>query len=192
MFPATVVHELPPALRWRCVSPKKEESVRGVLAGPVVPIITHYVGSRTVPCLEWISEGKLKCPCEELAMGARRTAYVPVVTKDHEKLVVIVSDGTFRALEGTRPGSSIEVGRGKCLRRPCYVKTIAPDTLGEHFVRKMREAAVHDIRPYLLHLWQLPELFAFFKVERFDPLRLKKSKAKAALYFPTTTNAQSA
>jgi hypothetical protein len=156
-----------------------------------VACITHYVQSRTVPCLEWITGGKLECPCSELAMGVRRTAYVPLVTKDHEKVVVIVSDGTFRALEGIAPGSSVEIGRGKCLRRPCYVKTLAPEVLGDHFTRKMKQAAVHDIRNYLLHLWQLPELYAFFKVERFDPVRLKKAKQKQALYFPNAS-AQSA
>jgi hypothetical protein len=188
MFPQATVHELPPNLRWRTVSPKKEESVKGVLAGAPVAIISHFVAKRTVPCLEWISAGKLPCPCEEIAAAARRTAYVPVVTASGEKLVVICSDSTLRALEGLSPGGTLEIGRGKCLRRACYVKTLAPDTLPEGFAKKIRELPNHDIRPYLLHLWQIPELYAYFKIERFDPIRLKKAKAKAALYFPATTD----
>lgn len=165
MFPKPVLAPLPPHLCWEVPKIKKGEWVEGVLAGEVKQVPCHWSGTSSKPCLRFMSEGKLPCHCDKEPASLRVVGYVPIITKDRQKYVVVVSATTAYRLESVAPGKGIRLARPDKVKQAMNVVLRSDADIGEDFVKRMRPACMHDISEYLLHLWQNPILCLHFGVE---------------------------
>jgi hypothetical protein len=165
MFPKPVLAPLPNELCWECVKVAKGEFVDGLLAGEVVQVACHWSGRASKPCRSFLSEGKIPCHCQEEPCSLRVVAYVPIINKARDKIVVPAAASVGHRLEGIKPGTPIRLARPDRDKKPLNVMILRPLDVGEDFHRRLHNAMCHDIHPYLLHLWQDPILSLHFGVE---------------------------
>lgn len=154
MFPNATFRDVPAHLKWRCVSVAPGESLEGVTAGALVTVDCHWDCGRSFPCLSRLTDGVLKCSCEDEPRSLRLLGYQPIMTKERERLVVLLSATVAQKVETIRHGTAVRFTRPKKGKRPLSVTLLSDYDLGEDFVKKMRAAALHDIHEYLIHLWQ--------------------------------------
>ena len=165
MFPQPSLAPLPPQLCWECRKVAKGQRVEGILCGEVKQVPCHWDGRGSKPCRAFMTEGKLPCHCQVKPCSLRVVGYVPIMTKDREKLVVVVAATTAYQLESYPPGTAIRLARPDMDRKPLVAIKLRDMDIGEEFAKRMRQASVHDISEYLLHLWQDPILCLHFGVE---------------------------
>lgn len=165
MFPKPVLAPLPPELCWECVRVGKGESVEGLLAGEVVEVACHWSGRASKPCRAFMSEGKIPCHCQTEPCSLRVVAYVPIMTKARDKIVVPAAASVGHRLNAVKPGTPIRLARPDREKKPLNVILLRPLDVGEDFHRRLHQAMCHDIHEYLLHLWQDPILCAHFGIQ---------------------------
>jgi len=165
MFPSVEFETLPPELRWRCERIEAGGTVSGWIAGPMVGIRGHWDGFRTQPCRAHLTGGAMLCDCQVKPMNNRVVGYVPLLTRDREKLVVIVSAGVAKRVKEIKPGTPVKFGRTLKKKTPLTVELLRDEALGVEDTKRMKHIACHDISSYLLHLWQDEQLTRFFGQE---------------------------
>lgn len=156
---------LPDHLKWRIIPIDLDQSVEGWIAGPLVSIAAHWSGGRSLPCRRIMTDGALTCPCEDTPMSVRGISYCPLVDKIGERYVIILSATVAARVGRMARGTPVRFTRPPRQKRPLFV-TVLPDThLGSDRTKAMRQAAIHDIGEYLLHVWQDRPLCEAFGVE---------------------------
>jgi hypothetical protein len=175
--------DLPINLRWHCPQVTPTTGYRGVLAGPVVFVPTHYSGA-TVPCCRIATEGAVPCWCDDAPADVRRSAYIPIVTSHHDRFVALVSGAVGDIVEGWEIGTTVGVSHPGISRRPIVVEKLNGNTLARPQRDKMLQGAPHDISEYLCHMWQIRALTMHYGF-RFRPSKknmgqqkMKKKKPK--------------
>jgi hypothetical protein len=165
MFPNATFRSLPNHLKWETISVAAGESAEGVIAGPLVTVECHWDSGRSVPCRTLLTNGKLSCVCQKEPRSLRILGYCPIISKYRDRFVVLLSATVAQRVESIKPGTGVRFTRPKKGKRPLSV-TLVPDyEMGEDFCKRVRQAAVHDIHEYLIHLWQDRELCDLFGIE---------------------------
>jgi len=177
-FPVPPVHDVPMALRWRLERLAPEDVVKGWVAGPVVRVTTHWSGLKTTPCLKYMTHGKLKCMCEAKPLGSRVVGYMPIVTTDADRVVLLLPESTAKKTLRMPLGTPIQVSRTKNPTAPTKVKQLSQDELAITLQKKVHAAGPSDIKPYLLHLWQNAELTTHFAAEFYPSIATVHEAAK--------------
>jgi len=162
LFRNAVIREIPDPLRWRVVPIGQGEHLDGWYAGPVVTVAVHWIRKRSFPCCRLLTDGAMKCVCETDPKSVRIIGYVPVIAKDRERFVVIVSAAVAKRFDNIKPGAPIRLARPNAKKRPLFVSLLPDEQLGAEQTKRIRPACIHDITPYLLHLWQSRELSDHF------------------------------
>jgi hypothetical protein len=159
LFKQASIKILPDNLQWRIIPVEPGDMVEGWYAGPMVLVDVHWINKRSLPCRRAITDGKLPCPCEREPKSIRTIGYVPILGKQRERWVVIVSESVAAKMEAVKCGSPIRLSRPKKPKRPLFLSMIEDGALGIENTKKMRAgAACHDISEFLLHVWQDREL----------------------------------
>lgn len=161
---------VPECLDWRTIAIPKMLRLAAFVAGPIVPIRAHYPANCSKPCLRWITKGKMQCPwCGLFSM--RRIGYLPLyLYPGLERRVVILCRTTMLPLLGIKTGDLVSMIQSKQPKQPAKVDRCTVDYGTQAQQQKRIQARPPaDIRAYLLHLWQLPQLSEFFGQELPDP-----------------------
>jgi hypothetical protein len=165
LFPTCNVPDLPDYLKWRTLPLKPGESIEGWIAGPVVPVLCHWVRRRSFPCMVHMTSGKLPCQCQLKPTSLRLVGYCPLIDKYKERYVIVLSPLITRAVQQIKAGTCIKFSRPTTAKRPLW-HVVLPDThISGEMSKKMRQISVHDISEYLLHLWQDKALCEHFGKE---------------------------
>lgn len=165
MFPKPVVAPLPPHLCWECVKVEKGKWVEGFLAGKVEHVACHWSGRASKPCRSFISGGKLPCHCQLEPASLRVVSYVPIITKEKEKLIVPAAATVGYLVEQKKLWSPVRLARPERDKKPLVVIDRLPSDINERMWNQLKNCTPHDISEYLLHLWQDPVLCVHFGVE---------------------------
>lgn len=163
MFESEPVRLLPPELQWETVCPGKGESFRGFIAGPVSLHTCHYKNNASRPCRDIITKGKMLCYCAKGMDARRQIGYMPMLTRDNEKRVMLMCATTAKRAMLLSVGQPVEFWRPNKDKTPLNFKVLIEDEMGSAKTHNMARMKPHDIKQYLLRiLWQDHELVAYF------------------------------
>jgi len=164
MFESESIRLLPAELQWRTVVPKQGESVRGWVGGKLQVQTVHFVNKASRPCRDKITRGGMHCYCGKTPMSSRQIGYLPLITKEREKVVILMCATTSKKAALLETGQPVEFWRPARDKVGLMFKVILPEELGETATENMRRMKPHDIRQYLLQvLWQDTELIRYFE-----------------------------
>jgi len=169
-FPTPPVVSLPMALRWRVERLAPEDVIQGWIAGPCVRVTTHWTGKATKPCRTLMTDGKLECHCQTHRIAKRVTGYMPIIAKDGDRCVLVVSDTLALKVQRIPHATTVTVTRPRNPTSAFKVKQENADALSSTMARKVQAAGPQDIKPFLLHLWQDPELTVHFAAEFYPSI----------------------
>jgi len=145
-------------LHWRTHKIAPGETLSCVAIGPPVCPVCHFLGKRTVPCLRAISEDALPCACDDTAIAKRRVAYLPLISNEGERIVVVVSNNVAYKL-GTLPHrTSLRITRTRTPCAPLVVVRANDFSTAGRAIAVADKMPPQDIREYLLHLWNIDAL----------------------------------
>lgn len=163
MFESEEIRLLPTELQWRTVVPKQGESVKGWLIGPLQVFTCHYHSNASRPCRDKITKGGMLCYCSKTPTSSRQIGYQPLLTRDREKLVVLMCATTAKKVKMYAHGLPVEFWRPNKEKTPLCVKQILAEDLGTQASANIHAIKPHDIKPYLLNvLWQDTALLTYF------------------------------
>jgi len=164
MFQSETIKLLPAELQWRTVVPKKGESLRGWVVGPLCLHTVHFVNKASRPCRNLLTGGGMHCYCATKPMSARQVGYQPFLTQAREKVVVLMCATTARKMSHFGQGSPLEFWRQNKDKSGLNVKHVMAEELGDINTANIARQKPWDIRPYLLKvLWQDSELVTYFE-----------------------------
>lgn len=169
-FPVPPVIQLPLALRWRVERLAPADVTSGWIAGPCVRVVTHWSGLKTMPCVAALTDGKLRCQCQETALAKRVTGYQPMIAKDGDKIVLAVPDSVALKLLRMPHATTITVTRPMNNKSPYKIKQENADALSITMAKKVQAAGPQAIASFLLHLWQKPDLTTHFAAEFYPSI----------------------
>lgn len=168
MFESEEPIDTPAELRWKTIAVPRGEALRAFTASAPVGVYCHFNGQVSKPCTRRITKGVWDCEAC-LKKAARFIAYQPLyLYPTLQQVVVIVSKTVWPKLNGLTGHSPVSLSLAEKGNGPVRVLHLTPDELGLEIRKQAQRRGVVDIRRYLLHLWQMPELTAFF-VPSFDP-----------------------
>lgn len=153
MFRSKRPTPLPGHLRWKYIPIRPEESIQCWLIGPLVGTECHHVGP-SKPCRRRMSDGALECPLCDEHKPVRWYGYVPILTRDREQRVVIVSSSVEPVIAALGHAAPVSIARPKGSRQALRVRQILPEELGTIAHENVRRRKPEDITPWLLHLWR--------------------------------------
>lgn len=146
------------AIQWRTHHIPAGENFQGVVIGtPVCPLV-HWVGKRSAPCLRAISNGELLCMCDSEPKDTRRICYIPLLSRELERVVVIVSNGVAHKLGTLEHGQVLFFSRSRVPCAPVSVARQQQISMSGHVIDRAKRIPSQDIREYLLHLWSVDVL----------------------------------
>lgn len=158
MFRKADLTPVPTALDFRCESVARGTSLLGVVIGPMVPVMTHTFRGHSKPCLDYTTEGKLRCWCAEKVMERRPVAYLPVRLADQEKVVVILSAVAGHRVRNVKDGDLLRFSRPDKPKVRIGVSLVTGTDADQLWVKQARKTAGVCIMEYLCHLWQIHSL----------------------------------
>lgn len=158
MFDIGRPDEVRKAIQWRTHHIGPGETFQGVVIGaPVCPLV-HWVGKRSVPCLRAISGGELLCMCDSEPKDTRRICYVPMLSRELERVVIILSNGVAHKLGTLEHGQVLYLCRTRVPCAPVVATRQQHISMSGHVIDRAKRTAPQDIREYLLHLWSVDTL----------------------------------
>jgi hypothetical protein len=163
MFDSEEIRLLPAELQWRTVCPKQGESLRGWVAGKLLIHTCHFVNKASRPCRAVLTKGGMSCFCSITPQSRRQIGYLPMITREREKVVMLMCATTARKASLLEHGQPVEFWRMNKSKVGLLFKVITPDEMGDKTTVNMRQMKPHDIRPYLLRvLWGDTDLVTYF------------------------------
>jgi hypothetical protein len=150
---------------------------RGWLAGPPIWLQCHHLNA-TRPCKSALTDGALRCPLSHKQFFPRWRAYVPLWDESGTRCFTVVSDRYEEQLDRIVHLSPVLVGKQAAKGQPikvwdhAWTKGPPPITKGE--------TRPQDLRPYLLVLWNDPELKAWASDSGIGPLPPYRLRADVA------------
>lgn len=167
LFQGVETEPKPPNLRWRIA---KDEEIKGqplVMAGEAIPLYTHRVGKRTLPCLRSLPMLKMECPHCERSRNLK--CWVPIINLNMnlsapELRVVMGANTLAESAKGVKRGTIIAIKKVLHLKPTWCIFPEADQTMQ---VIGMGLTAKYvpergDITRWLLHYWQWPEITRAF------------------------------
>jgi hypothetical protein len=153
MFPVIKADVGPPVLKIRCHKITAGTTFEGWVIGPVVVAVTHWNGEASKPCRNVMSGGALECYCKTSREKQRKIGYVPLISSDGERVVIIVSNGVAGQFEFVTKGAPVVLGRTLIPKSPVWWKgREVPEGQKAKNTQVQRMERI-DIRPWLLNLW---------------------------------------
>lgn len=146
-------------LRWTTLKLAPGKFIRGWKAGRAYGIRTHFC-PYSKPCKTKLTGGQLACQycTAELRLGF--TGYMPILSEEGTKNVIVYGSDIEEQVSSIPYGAPIQVRKGYSKNSPVTVAA-KEWTVGKCPWLSGRKCE-HDIRPWLLQLWQEPDLVAHF------------------------------
>jgi hypothetical protein len=138
------------------------KSVIGWKSGPHVGLHTHHLGY-TKPCVNDITLGKLPCKGCTAQIGKGWCGWMPFFDDVGERWVVMFGKSALENVKRLPFGCPIRVTKGRAKNKPYRIVAEQWTTVSCPFIGRLRFQ--HDIQPWLLQLWKMPELTAHFGME---------------------------
>jgi hypothetical protein len=141
---------------WDFVRLSPGQSWRGFLAGPLVTVHCHVVGSVSKPCRRRFTHGELPCEiCAEGITACYYRGYAPLWSETGSGWYTVLGE---RYLPRARELSHLDGVRvAKCLSRGCPVR-LDRDLKAVGVLPASVSRAEQDLTPHLLTWWQDPLL----------------------------------
>jgi hypothetical protein len=162
VFNDAPLHLKPPELRWRVVPVPAGESLKGWYCGPIRTVRVHWKDGASRPCRSLLTDGRVRCYCEEEPHTLRTVGYVPLITREREQLVIVVSATVAQSMKLYAHATPLEFSRSRRAKTPLRVKQCLAEELGTTATSLQLLNKPRDIRPYLVHLWQDSALINHF------------------------------
>jgi len=162
MFESSPVPQSDPRLHWHVISVPKGDGLRGWKAGPVVNVWCHHVGVST-PCWSRLTEGVILCPHCVARQGVRLIGYQPIYLRPSLAQRVVILSRSMLGVSATIPHAHpVRLTAPPTRGLPVMLSVDADVELSSSAGKAASSRPAVDIRPYLLHLWQVPELTRHF------------------------------
>jgi len=158
MFPMGSPDRVEVLHEWRTHHIKPGESLYCCTVGPPVCPLVHWSSNRSRPCLKALTNGELRCPCEDVPSPVRRVAYLPVLTSESERVVVMLSNKVAHKYGNQPHGTRLKIARTRTPCAPLAVFVNHEQTLSDAVRKRAAALPPQDIRPYLLNLWRIDAL----------------------------------
>jgi len=156
-FPDTPITPRAHGEQWTTITLKPGENFKAVLIGPIRRMGCHWDEAQEAskPCRALLTEGKLKCYCADSHQRVTVRVYVPVMMKDGEQKVVLISATAYKRIESAAVGTVLMFKRKGVLESRTYVYPTKDSEMSEDLVKKARALGPQQISDYLVHvLWQ--------------------------------------
>jgi hypothetical protein len=178
MFENAEIRLRAPGFRWVTVPVPRGTSLRGMIAGPVRIVDCHTSDGPSKPCRRCITGGKCPCYCDEKPIPIRTYGYLPLVTRDLEEVVVILSKTTTLACKDWPFRSSVEIIAPAREKSRTRIRLAGYEDMPSAVNNHMHKRQPADIRPYLVDvLWHDEVLINWFnehsthdRVKTYPPL----------------------
>lgn len=172
MFRQPDLTPVPPALDFRCESVERGGTFLGVVIGPLVKVRTHTFNGRSKPCLNFATEGKLRCWCNERAVSIRDVGYLPVINRDGDRVVVILSALAAYSLRSVKQDMLIRFSRPDKPKVRVQASTVTGIDAEQQWVKRARGLEPVEIWEYLCHVWQIHSLTKYLGFSVRRPLKV--------------------
>jgi len=140
---------------WEHVKVSSGKAWHGWLAGPVWGGPTHYM-DRTRGCRSALTNGALKCWCDEVELETRWRGYAPLWDADGVRWVAILGERFGRSAMELKHGEPVAVQKLAVRGSPIRVCSIKPTTTPPRLSKADQKP--QDIRRWLLRIWKDEEL----------------------------------
>lgn len=162
MFESAPAAPLDPRLLWKVIPVPKPSGLRAWKVGPHVGVWTHHVGV-SQPCWSRLTDGAVLCPHCVDRERVRWIAYLPVCLRStlHQR-VIIISRTAGPVSDSIPIGSPVRFSPPATRGLPTLVAADDGDMPPESERARISTRPPADIRPYLLHLWGVPELLRHY------------------------------
>ena len=133
--------------------------------GPVHGLQTHHL-DQTKPCLKDFTGGDLDCPYCAHHVAKRWRGYCPAVDFSGKQIVFLVGRQAGQLLELVAAGTVLTFKRGSWETAPVVFetfKTAIKTPIGRRFTGDGVYAKGVDLTPWLVRLWEIPELNRWFQ-----------------------------
>lgn len=172
MFRRADLTPAPVALDFRCDSVARGSSFIGVKIGELIPVMTHTFRGHSKPCLDFTTDGKLRCWCAERAIERRPVAYVPVKNKEGERVVVILSSQAGLSMKSVTDGTVLRFTRPDRPKVRVKIGLVTGTDADQGWVKQAQKTKGVDIMEYLCHLWQIHSLTKYMGYDVRRPLKV--------------------
>lgn len=135
---------------WEWLNPALGKEVNCWLVGTIVGVETHFTG-RTMPCLRYLTGGRMKCYCEGNRLATTWKGYVPLFDANGVQCFAMIGERYADVACKIDLFSPVTVARLKRAGSPiCVTKSNWTDAPPPSNGDKLKPK---DIRPWLLKLW---------------------------------------
>lgn len=148
----------PVTLDWTADTVERATSITGIVVGKVRKFRCHIYGKITKPCVRFTSNDELPCVCEQRRMEIRTTGYLPIITKDKDRRVIVLSAVATAVAERCVQGSVYTFKRPKTVKSRIQISNVGSDEAQAAGWDRLRPKKNQDITEFLCHLWQLHDL----------------------------------
>lgn len=155
-------HKAAPApahLHWTYTKISPGSSLFGWMAGPVVPVKTHWFSNSSKPCWLELLDGQTFCPYCDPVKGLipnckkpRYTGYTPLIARDGRRVVISISETLGPKVETLHCLTQVEFSRSTGSRDPLRVKLFA-QLEQKPCPEKIPNLRGYDISEWLVKLW---------------------------------------
>jgi hypothetical protein len=153
----------PAELRWKYLSVRPGDELKGWVAGQLLPITVHWAEA-SKPCHRAVTSGALSCKHCEAGMKTRVIGYVPLIDHHGRKVVICASETVSVDLRLVAYKTEVRFSRGKGSRDPLQFRVLVGHECSKIVPQSLeRQKGGFDIQPWLLKLWQDEELKSWFE-----------------------------
>lgn len=171
MFSSREPQPRPLNLRWSYRQIKPGTDLHGWVAGPYIGVVTHWsqTTGRSHPCRRLLTEDGLSCSFCVSESKSRWIGYQPLYVEGGAQVVIALSETVAPIMrEIIKPGGNLGLGAWVRFFRTAGARDplrIAQQTTkaAAAFPVSLSRRGPQDLWPWLLQLWQDPDLTAAFK-----------------------------
>lgn len=152
LTPATVMQEM------RCDTIDPGTNMLGVVVGPMVPVRTHTFRKISKPCLAYATGGALRCWCSEHWTAPRDIAYIPVLNREMEYVVVLLAKTAAATIRNVQEGALLRFTRPDKAKSRIRITAVSGTDANQLWVREAQKIKGVQIMEFLCHMWQIHSL----------------------------------
>lgn len=158
---------------------------KGWISGPSISIDTHFAAG-TKPCLNMLTEGKILCKFCIAELRKSFTVFQPFYSDLGEKMVALLGENSKELCDALSYGEQIIISKGKHKNSSYRLRQETFTSFACAYLIRLENQ--HDIRPWLLQLWGMPELVQLFGLEpELIPTKKQDKKEKQSKKIPVLT-----
>lgn len=154
------------------------------VAGPVFGTESHF-DDATKPCVHYLTKGHLRCKYCDRNVTREWRGWLGVYRHlDNKPVGVVLGEGMYEIADSLYYGECVVIGKGLLKFDGAWVRREEGKAYHSSLAARM---CSYDIRPNLIHLWQIPELREWYMCQPESKRLPDSKKAKAN---PTTLTPQ--